>query len=456
MSNVRPFQERMRTAGMPELAIRTFAHYFSRLISGETGRIPEKDIQPLDTLPNSDQFPEDLFHLGKKNLGSTVQIKLNGGLGTSMGMEKAKSLLPVKDGLSFMDITARQALHAGVPLILMNSFRTQKDTRKALQRYQGLSGELPQDFVQHRSPKVLEEHLAPAVWPADPELEWAPPGHGDIYTAILTSGLLPRLLELGYEFAFISNIDNLGAVLHPAILGYMVAEELDILMEAADRTPADRKGGHLAQDLGGNLVLRESAQTPTADMEDFQNIERHRFFNTNNLWINLPALDAILKTRDGILGLPMIRNRKTLDPRDPASPPVFQLETAMGQAISIFEKAGAVRVARNRFAPVKSTNDLLAIRSDAYTLESDFRLVSQQASGAAPPIVELDRQYFGLIDDLESRFREGPPSLAGCSRLAVQGDIRFGAGVVCTGEVILVNDSECQRQIPPGARLSGD
>src|SRR5438105_1204399 len=83
------------------------------------------------------------------------------------------------------------------------------------------------------------------------ELEWCPPGHGDIYTALVTSGMLDALLDAGYEHAFVSNSDNLGAVLDPRILAWFAAERIPFLMEVADRTEADRKGGHIAQRPGG-------------------------------------------------------------------------------------------------------------------------------------------------------------------------------------------------------------
>ncbi len=177
----------------------------------------------------------------------------------------------------------------------------------------------------------------------------------------------------GYRYAFTSNVDNLGATIEPAILGYFVAQGLPFMMEVADRTEADQKGGHLARRAAtGRLLLRETAQCPPSDTEAFQDITRHRYFNTNNLWINLDALaDLLARSEDGV-ALPLIRNSKTVDPRDPDSPPVYQLETAMGAAIELFDGAGAIRVPRSRFAPVKTTDDLLGVRSDAYL--SDRRL----------------------------------------------------------------------------------
>lgn len=449
----------MAAEQLPDIVIRTFEHYYQQLVQGQTGLIPESQIRPVESLPDLEQLPPALAETGRGALSKTVLLKLNGGLGTSMGLEKAKSLLTVREGLTFLDIIARQAMHASVPLVLMNSFATRDDSLQALVKYPELRGRIPLDFVQHKAPKVLQDGLGPADWPQDRELEWAPPGHGDIYAALVTSGMLDTLLEHGYEVAFVSNADNLGAVLGSPdglrVLGYFVANHLPFLMEVADRTAADRKGGHLAQRLGdGRLVLRESAQCPDADMDAFQDIGRHRYFNTNNLWIHLPSLRECLAEKTGVMGLPMIRNSKTLDPRDPSSAKVYQLETAMGAAISSFERAGALRVPRTRFAPVKTCDDLLGVRSDAFVLTGDWRVVLAPERAYGVPVISLDPKYYKLIDQMESRFPYGPPSLIECERLAVRGDVRFGKGLVCRGAVEVVNTGAGQKTVQD-AELSG-
>ena len=222
--------------------------------------------------------------------------------------------------------------------------------------------------------------------------------------------MLEDLLERGFEYAFMANSDNLGAVLDPRILAWMRAEQIPFLMEVTARTEADRKGGHLARRTSDDrLVLRETAQTPDEDLEALQDLSKHRFANTNNLWIDLRALDAAMRERDGVLGLPLIRNQKTVDPTDKSSPAVYQIETAMGAAIEVFEGARALEVPRTRFAPVKTTDDLLALRSDAYRLTDDARveLVPDQV-----PIVTLDADHFKLLRDFDARFPKGVPSLA--------------------------------------------
>jgi UTP--glucose-1-phosphate uridylyltransferase len=443
---------KMRDAGLGEAAVETFARQYRRLRDGETGTLAESEIEPVDDLPDATDLPE-----ADAPLDEAVVIKLNGGLGTSMGMTKAKSLLEVKDGRTFLDLVAEQVLDlrersgARIPLVLMNSFATREDSLEALARYPDLSAGLPADFVQNKVPKITEDGLQPASWPDDPALEWAPPGHGDLYTALVTSGMLEALLAGGYRWAFVSNSDNLGAVLDPRILAWLAQSGAPFLMEVADRTPSDRKGGHLARRRSdGGLVLREIAQTPDADVDAFQDIERHRFFNTNTLWVDLRALAEVLGG-EGVIDLPMIVNRKTVDPSDKGSTPVIQLETAMGAAIGVFDGARALRVPRSRFVPVKTTNDLLSLRSDAYVIGEGRAVHLAPEREGVPPFVDLDADHYKLVRDFDARFPAGAPSLVACDALHVAGDVRFGRDVVVRGEVSL----EGPAQVPDGAVLEG-
>ncbi|BBO78186.1 UTP--glucose-1-phosphate uridylyltransferase [Desulfosarcina widdelii] len=455
-----PLFRKMQDENLPQLVIDHFKHYYDQLVAGQTGNLPETEIEPIETLPEMEKLGTDQrVAAGERAMHRAAIIKLNGGLGTSMGMQKAKSLLQVKNGLSFLDIIVRQALalDAEPPVIFMNSFSTQDDTRKALSGYSHLKRQpVPLDFLQHKIPKVSARDLGPMHHADNPHLEWCPPGHGDLYPALLSSGMLDRLLKAGYAYAFVSNADNLGAVLDPAILGYFVESGLSFMMEAADRTDADKKGGHLARMKSGGLVLREIAQTPEADVRTFQDIRRHKFFNTNNVWIHLPALKKILARKKGILGLPMIRNRKTLDPRDPDSLPVYQLETAVGAAISVFDKVGAIRVPRRRFIPVKSTNDLLALRSDHYVLTSRYRLVPNPKRKTDRRVqIRLDPAYYKSIDQFEYRFPCGAPSLLECESLTIDGDIRFGNDVRLKGGVELLNENDGTYDMEPHRSLEG-
>jgi len=363
-----------------------------------------------------------------------------------MGMDRAKSLLEVRPGKSFLDIIAeqvialRKAYDVALPAVCMDSFRTSDDALAAPASHPGLATDgLPLDFLQNREPKLRSDDLTPVSWPADPSLEWCPPGHGDIYTALDASGLLRQLLDSGFRYLFVSNADNLGARPDPALAAWFAASGSPFAAEFCRRTAADRKGGHLARRVSdGQLVLRESAQTRPEDEDAFGDINRHRFFNTNNLWLDLVALDAVLQANDGVLGLPIIRNVKTVDPADSSSPEVIQIETAMGAAIGVFEGAGAIEVDRSRFLPVKATSDLLVLRSDAYELTDDAQ-VRLSPSRSAAPLVDLDKPY-KLVNDFDARFPAGAPSLIDAERLTVKGDWTFGKDVTVVGTATVPAD----------------
>lgn len=458
-----PFAAKMAAAGLPAVAIEAFRLQYEALRRGATGLVREDEIEPLEAVDSiaalrGGSDPDQV----RKVMDRAVVLKLNGGLGTSMGMDRAKSLLPVKDGRSFLDVLALQILAARrrwqcrLPLVCMHSFRTRDDSLAVLARHGNLAADLPPDFLQHKVPKVDAATLQPVAWPADREHEWCPPGHGDLYPAMVTSGMLDALVAHGYEFLFVSNSDNLGAVLDPDILAWFAAERIPFLMEVAARTEAMRKGGHLARlrRAGDRLVLREAAQVAEADVAAFQDVARHRFFNTNNLWLHVPALVEALRTGDGVLPLPLIRNTKTVDPADASSPRVYQLETAMGAAIEVFPGARALLVGADRFAPVKTTNDLLAVRSDATVVDDDWRVVPNPARGERTLVVDLAPAHYRLVGDFEKRFPEGPPSLVDCDRLVVRGDVTFGAGVEVHGSVT-VDAATVGGRVPSGAVLRG-
>ncbi|MCK5514691.1 MAG: UTP--glucose-1-phosphate uridylyltransferase [Deltaproteobacteria bacterium] len=456
----KPFGERMQTAGLHKIVIESFRHYYNQLIKGESGFVSRLQIDPVDDIPDIEKL-EDYSEVGQSAMRKAVIIKLNGGLGTGMGMEKAKSLLEVKNGLSFLDIIARQVLNirnkynCKLPLVLMDSFSTQADSLAALETYPELKGSIPLDFLQNKVPKINQNGLNPVSWPQNPELEWCPPGHGDIYIALVTSGMLDTLLEKGYKYAFVSNADNLGAVIDSKILGYFASHNIPFMMEVADRTEADRKGGHLARLKNSNLTLRESAQCPEEEEKEFQDITIYKYFNTNTLWVNLVSLKALLKEKNNMLPLPLIINSKTVDPRDKSSPEVFQLETAMGSAISVFPGAQALRVPRIRFAPVKACVDLLGLWSDAYVLTEDSHVIQNPERSFGQIVIELDPRYYKLFDEMKARFPHGVPSLIDCEKLVVEGDVLFGQNIVIKGNAYITNKGKKQLVIPDGEIIEG-
>lgn len=458
-------RSKMQAEGVAPAAIETFTRFYHLLESGETGLVREADVDPLTDLPrHADLAVPDAD--AQAALARTAIIKLNGGLGTSMGMDKAKSLLTVRDdargeeggALTFLDVivrqvrAAREATGARLPLVLMNSFRTRDDTLAALAPYDDIAVDgLPLDFLQNREPKLRADTLEPVEWPADPTLEWCPPGHGDLYPALHASGVVRALLDAGFRYASVSNSDNLGAAPDGAIAAWFAASGAPYAAEMCLKSPADVKGGQLVvRKSDGRIVQRETAQTHPDDVDVSLDPTVHRYFHTNNLWFDLEALAAELDRTGGVLELPLIRNEKTVDPTDASSPAVVQIESAMGAAVAVFEGATAIEVGRERFLPVKTTSDLLLMRSDVYELTDDYRLVAQVDA----PLVKLSTTY-KQIAGFDARFAQGAPSLRAASSLTVAGDWTFGARVRAEGDAVLADAGEAAT-VPDGATVTAD
>ncbi|MEO7069167.1 MAG: UTP--glucose-1-phosphate uridylyltransferase [Nostocoides sp.] len=448
---------RMRDRGIDERAVRVFEHYYRELEAGTTGTISESTIEPLGATPSlADLVATDAERAAA--LAHTVVIKLNGGLGTSMGLSGPKTALEVRDGLTFLDIIVRQVLArraahgVDLPLVLMDSFRTREASLGALAAYEDLPVDgLPLDFLQNAEPKLTADGLDPVDWPDDPTLEWCPPGHGDIYVALASSGLLDALRSKGLRYAFLSNSDNLGATCEPEIPAWMAREGVPYVAEVCPRTVNDRKGGHLARRIADDrLVLRDSAMVVPGEEHFFTDNERYDVFHANNLWVDLDILHATLTARDGVLGLPIIVNRKTVDPARKDSPKVIQIESAMGAAIETFDGSRALLVPRTRFRPVKTTNELLLLRSDLFGLDAAYDILP---TGTGPePLVDLDSHYT-LIGDFDRRFPRGVPSLAQATSFRVEGEVTFGSDVVCVGDVVVT--ASAPTSVDDGTRLEG-
>ena len=183
MSTFTPFEEKMESAGVPAAAVKAFSRCYEALVSNHSGMIPEMDIQPADQVEDWQDITASTPAADKDLISQCVCIKLNGGLGTSMGLQKAKSLLKVKGEDTFLDLIVRQVKHlrsiSGTPvrLLLMNSFSTSADTLAYLEKYasDGFADPAQVELMQNRVPKILADGLAPASCPEQPELEWCPP-----------------------------------------------------------------------------------------------------------------------------------------------------------------------------------------------------------------------------------------------------------------------------------------
>ncbi|KAF2903000.1 hypothetical protein ILUMI_03169 [Ignelater luminosus] len=436
-----------------------FASLFGRFLEEEGPSVEWDKIQKLPSNAvrdyNTLETPTtDIIH---NMLSKLVVIKLNGGLGTSMGCHGPKSLIAVRNDLTFLDLTVQQIEHlnktykTNVPLILMNSFNTDEDTEKVLRKYKNLNIEI-HAFNQSCYPRINRETLLPIAKNCiiDEDLEaWYPPGHGDFYKSFQNSGLLKKFLNDGREYCFISNIDNLGATVDLNILNLLLNPKDNVqhefVMEVTDKTRADVKGGTLIQ-YENKLRLLEIAQVPKEHVDAFKSVKTFKFFNTNNIWAKLDAIERVLN--EDTLKMEIIINNKSL----PKGLNVIQLETAVGAAMKTFEESIGINVPRSRFLPVKKTSDLLLVMSNLYNLKNGSLVMSPQRMFPTTPLVKLGDNHFANVKEFLGRFAN-IPDLIELDHLTVSGDVTFGGKVSLKGTVIIIANHGDRIDIPSGANL---
>ncbi|KAH8257092.1 hypothetical protein KR038_003191 [Drosophila bunnanda] len=457
-----------------------FADLFGRFLQEEGPALDWNKIQklPENAVMNYSNLKSPKNEQIRNMLDKLVVIKLNGGLGTSMGCHGPKSVIPVRSDLTFLDLTVQQIEHlnktydANVPLVLMNSFNTDEDTEKIVRKYKGFRVQI-HTFNQSCFPRISREHFLPVAKDVDVEKDmeayvciqkvlgfksahiyfafsWYPPGHGDFYDTFRNSGLLKKFIEEGREYCFLSNIDNLGATVDLNILNKLVGEErattpVEFVMEVTDKTRADVKGGTLIQ-MENKLRLLEIAQVPPEHVDDFKSVKTFKFFNTNNIWANLAAIDRVLRERT--LNMEIIVNNKTLE----NGTRVIQLETAVGAAMKCFDGAIGINVPRSRFLPVKKSSDLLLVMSNLYTLKNGSLVMSPQRMFPTTPLVKLGENHFSKVKEFLGRFAN-IPDIIELDHLTVSGDVTFGRGVSLRGTVIIIANHGDRIDIPAGAIL---
>ncbi|KAF8829118.1 hypothetical protein HHX47_DHR3001076 [Lentinula edodes] len=337
------------------------------------------------------------------SLNKLAVLKVNGGLGTSMGIKGAKSALEVKNGLTFLDLIVQQiqhlntTMHIDVPLVIMTSFQTQADTIRVIKKYANDSVRVL-TFNQSRYPRILRDTMLPCPRTAEDEgRSWYPPGHGDLFMSLRRSGVLEQLLSEGKEYLFVSNSDNLG-------------------------------GGGTLVNYDGTLRLLELGQVPFEHIEDFKS-----------------ALKRILDNEG--LDLDIIEKTRNLDNGEV----VIQLETAAGSAIQHFKKAQGIVVPRRRFLPVKNCADLLLVRSDIYRIENGHLIPNDYRLFQTTPTIKLS-DNFQSIDEFQSRFKT-IPSISELDHLTVTGDVHFGRACDLRGTVIVAATEGQRIDIPDGSVL---
>nr|GAT56261.1 UTP-glucose-1-phosphate uridylyltransferase [Mycena chlorophos] len=436
--------------------MQSFLRLFNRYIDGgdklDWSRIKsaERNIVQYDALSKD---------IDNALLRKLAVLKVNGGLGTSMGMVGAKSALEVRDGLTFLDLTIQQVSHLNtslgvdVPLLLMSSFNTHADTLRIIRKYAAHNVRIT-TFNQSRYPRIHKDSLLPCPKSADLDAgdsnnsAWYPPGHGDLYNALLHSGMLDQLIAEGKEYLFVSNADNLGAVVDQKILQHMADSKAEFIMEVTDKTRADVKGGTLIE-YNGSTRLLEIAQVPPEHVDEFKSVRKFKIFNTNNLWIDLKALRRILSSPTG-LPLDIITNPKTTERGES----IIQLETAAGAAIKHFpaSRAFGINVPRRRFLPVKTCADLLLVRSDLHTLQDGRLVPNPSRTFATTPVIQLGDQ-FKKVQHFLKRFKS-IPSIVDLDLLTIVGDVYIGKRVTLRGQVIIIASEGQRITIPDGAVLS--
>lgn len=322
----------------------------------------------------------DINELQKRNninnkSNKVCVIKLNGGLGTTMGCQGPKSLIKINDDFTFMDIIIEQhKLNPKIPLVLMNSFFTHHDTLNYLdQKNINLNNIFT--FSQNKYPRILKETNKPLVSiyndVSSSNIDYFyPPGHGDLLQSLNNNNILDTLINRGIEYAFVSNSDNLGATINFDILNDLIMNNIDFAIELTKKTSHDVKGGTLIK-YNDKFMMFEIAQCPPNKLKEFMSIEKFKYFNTNNIWIKLSSIKKLLNT-DYMKDIDIIVNNKKLqDGRE-----CIQLEYAIGSLVKFFDKVKCYVVDRDRFIPVKTNTDLENIKSNDYILDkTNWRLI---------------------------------------------------------------------------------
>ena len=422
------YEDLIRSCYEANSSIRLLDWFSNALISYKKNpNIKQEDLKQLTPLKKDDcETLAKIKMLAKKDnngLKKLAVIKLNGGLGTSMGCEGPKSLIRVTKTKRFIDFIVDQQHHYNqaysidIPLLMMNSFYTDLAMEK-----EGVDS-----FLQHRIPRIAEKDLTPLE--TKTLADWTPPGHGNIYLVLYESGILDDLLDQGKEILFISNSDNLGATIDEALCEYMLEKKLDFLMEVTPRTLVDKKGGSVCY-KDGILQLLERVQVKESDIETFEDSNQFQYFNTNNVWVRLRAIKEAIENDQ--LNLPVMINKKMIQNKS-----VVQFETAMGAAIKCFKNSACIHVERNRFFPVKKTSDLFLLQSNLVSKQEDGTL--QWVNEKSVPSIKLSDEY-QTVEGYKNLVRI-VPDIIRLTSLTVKGPVVFKNNVKLVGNVSIINAS---------------
>ena len=216
---------RCASAGQSEAAIAAVQLGARRgCAGGDAKLIPSVELEPAVGVPLLEELPDAD---PAQALARLAVIKLNGGLATSMGLTRPKSLIVAREGRSFLDVIVEQTLSlrrrfgVRLPLVLMNSDVTRAETLSALRAFPELAVDgLAPDFLQSMVPKLdAADARSRSAGRRRPSSSGARPGTETSTPPCAARGCSTRCVERGFRYAMISNADNLGAVADSRIAG---------------------------------------------------------------------------------------------------------------------------------------------------------------------------------------------------------------------------------------------
>lgn len=285
--------------------------------------------------------------------GEVAQVVLAGGMATRFG-SVVKAVVPAVGGRSFLEVKIgqtrdlEQALEIAVPVALMTSFATDDAVRAHVDE-RGLGDVVV--FSQFVSLRLDES--GDLFLDADGHVSPYAPGHGDLLPALRRSGVLERFREQGVRLVMVSNVDNLGARVDPAVVGGHILAGRPLTCEVAVKE-GDLGGAPVRVD--GKLQLVEGPRFPA----DFD-LELVPVFNTNTAVVDIDALD-----RDH--DLTWLYVRKAVDARTAVQ--LERLYNELSASLPTTYLEVPRRGPRGRFLPIKTPEDLQQAQGDLRALLS--------------------------------------------------------------------------------------
>jgi UTP--glucose-1-phosphate uridylyltransferase len=285
--------------------------------------------------------------------GEVAQVVLAGGMATRFG-GVVKAVLPAVDGRSFLEAkllqttTLERALGVAVPIALMTSFATDEAIREHVRRR-----DLGSPFVFNQFVSLRLDSSGELFRDAAGRASLYAPGHGDLFQALRRSGTLATLRDRGVRLVTVSNVDNLGARVDPAVVGAHLLAGRPLTCEVA-RKEGDLGGAPVRVD--GKLQLVEGPRFPPSFDQSLVPV-----FNTNTALFDLDALDEEYD-------LTWLYVLKDVEGRN-----AVQLERLYHE-VSAFVPTQYLEVPRRgprgRFLPIKTPDDLARAQDDLRELLS--------------------------------------------------------------------------------------